>query len=198
VWNLYSFCHNNPVTYWDPNGAIVRTDEVGYGVIKATMGDEVLAKNISWNEKTGLIDVNRSIRTDNTNYIALMQLVDSPQKIMVSVTDKVVYADRRNEIKAGIILRLLEDLKAPGIMLPPRHGRKDDIIVNVKDYILCAVANMTDKSFQAQTLAEELYGHAYLYVQGLPYLHERGSGGEGLDLERFVNRYTMLIRARRY
>jgi len=57
---------------------------------------------------------------------------------------------------------------------------------------------MTDKSFQAQTLAEELYGHAYLYVQGLPYLHERGSGGEGLDLERFVNRYTMLIRARRY
>jgi len=162
------------------------------------MGDAFLAQNISWNAETGLIDVNRNIKTDNTNYIALMQLVDSPQKIMVSVTDKVVYIDRRNEIKAGIILRLLEDLKAPGIMLPPRHGRKDDIIVNVKDYILCAVANMTDKSFQAQTLAEELYGHAYLYVQGLPYLHERGSGGEGLDLERFVNRYTMLIRARRY
>ena len=186
------------MTYWDPNGAIVRTDEVGYGVIKATMGDEVLAKNISWNEKTGLIDVNRSIRTDNTNYIALMQLVDSPQKIMVSVTDKVVYADRRNEIKAGIILRLLEDLEAPGIMLPPRHGRKDDIMVNVKDYILCAVANMTDKSFQAQTLAEELYGHAWLYVQGLPYLHEPGSQGSGLDKNGFVNRYIGLITERKY
>ena len=198
LWNLYAFCHNNPVTYWDPDGAVVRTDQAGYEVIKATMGDAFLAQNISWNAETGLIDVNRNIKTDNTNYIALMQLVDSPQKIMVSVTDKVIYIDRRNEIKAGIILRLLEDLKAPGIMLPPRHGRKDDIIVNVKDYILCAVANMTDKSFQAQTLAEELYGHAYLYVQGLPYLHERGSGGEGLDLERFVNRYTMLIRARRY
>ncbi len=22
LWNLYSFCHNNPVTYWDPDGAV--------------------------------------------------------------------------------------------------------------------------------------------------------------------------------
>ncbi|MDD8019788.1 MAG: RHS repeat-associated core domain-containing protein [Acidobacteriota bacterium] len=197
LWNLYAFCHNNPVTYWDPDGAIVWTDQVGYDVIKASMSDAFLAQNISWNAETGLIDVNRSIRTDNTNYIALMQLVDSPQKIMVSVTDKVVYVDRRSEIKASIVLDLAKQ-ETRGIMLPPRHGRKNDIMVNVKDYILCAVANMTDKSFQAQTLAEELYGHAWLYVQGLPFLHERGSQGGGLDKNGFVNKYIGLIKERKY
>jgi len=92
-----------------------------------------------------------------------------------------------------IILELAKQ-GTQGIMLAPRHGQKEDIMVNIKYY----GANISDESIQAQTLAHELYGHAWLYIQGLPYLHEPGSQGSGLDKNGFVNRYIGLITERKY
>jgi len=185
------------VTYWDPDGAIVRTfSEAGYEAIKATMSDAALAQNIHWDSRTGLIDINRSVETDNLNYLRLWYLVTSPQEIVVSVTDTVFYINKKNEIRVRYIAKLGERGYL-GIFLPPLTSRSDNNIVNVEDYILCAVANINDKSLQAQTLAEELYGHAYLYLRGLPYLHETGPSGRRIDPEGFVNRYIMRILKRR-
>ncbi len=33
LWNLYSFCHNNPVTYWDPNGLTEAIFYVARGIL---------------------------------------------------------------------------------------------------------------------------------------------------------------------
>jgi len=198
LWNLYSFCRNNPATYWDPDGAIVRTfTQEGYEAIQRTMGDAYLAQNIFWDKSTGLIDINRMVETDNPNYLRLWYLVASPEEIRVEVTNRVLYINKNNEIKASVSLELSE-AGILGIMLPPLDSRPDDNIVNRYDYVLCAVAKMADRSLQARTLAEELYGHAYLYIRGLPYLHERGLLGKGLDPNGFVNRYILRILNRRY
>jgi RHS repeat-associated protein len=196
LWNLYAFCRNNPVTYWDPDGAIVRTDEAGYDVIKATMGDEVLAKNITWDEKTGLIDVNRSIDTDNLNYLRLWYLVGSEQEVVVSVTDRVLYIDSRSEIKASIITSLGET-GMQAVTIYPRHGREEAINVHNKDYILCAVSSFLGQSEKARALAHELYGHAYLYIRNKAFRHEPGTLG-GWDPKGEVNTYIIRIEERRY
>jgi hypothetical protein len=137
------------------------------------------------------------VETDNPNYLRLWYLVASPEEIRVEVTNRVLYINKNNEIKASVSLELSE-AGILGIMLPPLDSRPDDNIVNRYDYVLCAVAKMADRSLQARTLAEELYGHAYLYIRGLPYLHERGLLGKGLDPNGFVNRYILRILNRRY
>jgi len=183
------------VTYWDPDGAIVRTDEVGYGVIKATMGDEVLAKNISWNAESGLIDVNRSIRTDNTNYIALRYLVDSAQEVRVNITNKVSFFDKQynsvNETPLGY-----DGLQ--GLTIYPREGRPEAVGVHDEKFILCAVGPMNNKSKQARALAHELYGHVYLYISNKAFLHELNESKTGADPNGFVNKYIDKIEKRRY
>jgi len=194
-WNLYAFCHNNPVTYWDPDGAIVWTNQVGYDVIKATMGDEVLAKNITWDEKTGLIYVNRSIKTDNTNYISLRYLVDSAQEVRVKIINKVSFFDKQynsaNETPLGY-----DGLQ--GLTIYPREGRPEAVGVHDEKYILCAVGPMNDKSKQARALAHELYGHAYLYVSNKAFLHELNESKTGADPNGFVNKPIDNIGNRRY
>jgi hypothetical protein len=80
------------------------------------------------------------------------------------------------ETNADIILELAKQ-GTPGIMLAPRHGQKEDIMVNIKYYS----ANITDESIQAQTLAEESDGRAWSY-----YLYERSAGRKGLDRNCFL------------
>ena len=197
LWNLYSFCRNNPVTYWDPDGAIVRTfSEAGYEAIKATMGDAALAQNIYWDSRAGLIDINRSVETDNLNYLRLWYLIASPQEIVVAVTDRVTYIDRSRGIKSSIIIPLRET-GIQGLTIFPSEGRQEAIYVHNKDYILCAIFPFLDKSIMGMALAHELYGHAYLYIRNLPFQHEFGKSG-GLDPEGFVNSYIRRIERGRY
>jgi RHS repeat-associated protein len=197
LWNLYSFCRNNPATYWDPDGAIVRTfTQEGYEAIQRTMGDAYLAQNIFWDKSTGLIDINREIETENLNYLRLWYLVASPQEIIVSIADRVLFVNKSNEIKASSIL-FLKNLGAKGIFLPPRNAANEDPLVNYYDSIVCAVLPSNDKSEIGRTLAHELYGHAFLYIRGLPYRHEKGKAG-GLDPNGFVNKYILRIENRGY
>ena len=189
LWNLYSFCRNNPVTYWDPDGAIVRTfSEAGYEAIKATMGDVVLAQNIYWDRRTGLIDINRSVETDNLNYLRLWYLIASPQEIVVAVTNKISFYDKSENIYRSLTL---EESGWQGFTVMPKKGRSASIAVHNEQYILCAVAAFENKSKQALALAHELYGHAYLYLNMKPFLHESDPNG-------FVNSYIRRIEKRRY
>ncbi len=75
-----------------------------------------------------------------------------------------------------IILELAKQ-GTQGIMLAPRHGQKEDIMVNIKYY----GANISDESIQAQTLAEELDGRAWSH-----YLYGRCVGRKGLDRNGFL------------
>jgi hypothetical protein len=187
LWNLYSFCRNNPATYWDPDGAIVRTfTQEGYEAIQRTMGDAYLAQNIFWDKSTGLIDINREIETENLNYLRLWYLVASPQEVVVSITQVVSFYDK------GFYRNLqLEENGWQGITITPKNGRGENIAVHDESYILCAVAFFKNKAKQALVLAHELYGHGYLYVSMKPFLHES-------DPNAFVNSYIKRIERGRY
>ncbi|MBC7360812.1 MAG: hypothetical protein H5U06_00770 [Candidatus Aminicenantes bacterium] len=143
-----------------------------------------------------MIDINREFETDNLNYLRLWYLVSSPQEIVVSVTDRVSYIDRRNEIKASIITPL-QETGIQGLTVFPSDGRPEAVNVHYRDYILCAISPFLDKSAMGMTLAHELYGHAFLYVRNRPFQHELGKTG-GFDPQGYVNRYIMRIEERRY
>ncbi|RFT15311.1 MAG: YD repeat protein [Candidatus Saccharicenans subterraneus] len=189
LWNLYTFCRNNPVTYWDPDGAIVRTfTQAGYEAIQRTMGDAYLARNIYWDKTTGLIDINRSAETDNPNYLRLWYLIASPQEIVVSVTENISFYDKSENIYRTLPL---EENSWQGFTVTPRKGRTESIAVHNKPYILCAIAPFENKSKEALALAHELYGHAFLYLRMKPFLHEGEPNG-------FVNSYIRRIEKRGY
>ena len=193
-WNLYSFCENNPVTFCDPDGRVVRcSDEAAFEALKKSIGDDTLASKITWDKLTGLVTV-EDIKSDNLNFISLKELVQSSQEFVVSLADSVNYLDATQNYKSAYLP--LRDAYS-GATVTPKNGRKAPMVRDSASILVAVSRRALDKSEQARTLAHELYGHAYLYNAGLPFLHDITPAG-GYDKNGFVNRYIYNIQKRKY
>jgi RHS repeat-associated protein len=196
TWNLYSFCENNPATPNDPDGRVVRcTSLAAFVALKNTIVDPILASKITWDKLTGIVSV-EDFKSDDPNFISLKALVSSSQEVVVSAVDSVPYLDASRDY-AEVWAHVGHG--SPGFTIFPRNGRPSPMVRD-SDSLLVVVARKyyRDKeSEQARTLAHELYGHAYLYISGLPFLHDL-TPDKRWDPNGFVNRYTDQITQRRY
>jgi len=196
TWNLYSFCENNPATLNDPDGRVVRcTSLAAFVALKNTIADPILASKITWDTVTGIVSV-EDFKSDDLNFLSLKALVGSSQEVVVSAVDSVPYLDATRDYAESWVH---VGYGTPGFTITPKNGRLSPMVRD-SDSLLVVVArkhyrNM--ESEQARTLAHELYGHAYLYVSGLPFLHDL-TPDRRLDPNGFVNRYTDRITQRRY
>ncbi|MCG7853846.1 MAG: RHS repeat-associated core domain-containing protein, partial [Methanosarcinaceae archaeon] len=193
AWNLYAFCKNNPITFYDPDGRVVICkDRAAFEALKRSLGNATLASKLIWDEKTGKVSIEDDVRSDSLNFISLEEVIKSDQVVEISMADKVSFLGKDGtEYNYPFVY-------SPGlggfygITLTPKNGRPSSTVHDGKG-IHIYIANSTLKDYpaeQAKTLAEELYGHAYLYIIGAPFQHEQKGG--------FVNNYTKAIRERKY
>ncbi len=198
--NLYSYCMGNPLTLCDPDGRVVYcTSEAAFEAIKRSICNETLANKIKWDRKTGRISVeNVSAAEMNENYHLLQTLVESDFVIIVSITDSATFLDR-TQCDRETTIEIGEGF--PGLLVTPKNGRKESVVVHPGTELLIFVADLyyaNNKSEQIKTLAEELFGHTFLYVTGQPFLHELTPSRTGKDPDGFVNKWIDRIRSWRY
>jgi len=176
LWNLYAFCRNNPVTYLDPDGREVQImDEVSFRNVRNSIQDRTARSSIDKDPK-GFIKKNliNSIQSKNSNFNALKRLVNSDMLIQIHASNDVTYYNNGSNQKQ--YLPLNENWS--GMTVFPNSS--DAPCVNMSNIISIYVSTDVSVSEAARTLAHELYGHAFLYTLGLPYIHDH----------RFVNIYT--------
>jgi hypothetical protein len=183
------------VSLCDPDGRIVIcADRAAFEALKRSIGDETLASKITWDETTGMISI-EDVETDNQNYLSLRRLVKSPVEVNVALVDRVPFQEKEGDAyrRRDLLFTYNPDYGGfIGLTIFPKSGRAADA-VHDGDGLLVRVGRRVlrdHRSEQARTLAEELYGHAYLYIFGFPFQHEWEGG--------FVNDYINKIRARKY
>ena len=176
--NLYSYCRNNPLSLYDPDGReVICKDRAAFEALKRTLGDPTLASKLTWDEKTGKVSIEGDVSSDNPNFISLQELIRSDQVVEISLADKVSFIGKDGtEYKDMAFVYYPKDASGFfGIVLTPKKGRPASTVHDGKG-ILVVVADSALKEYpleQTRTLAEELYGHAYLYIIGCPFLHEK-------------------------
>ncbi len=192
AWNLYAYCGNNPVTFSDPDGRIVKcSDWAAFEALKRSIGNDTLASKITWDRLTGIVSI-EDIKSDNLNFISLKELVKSSQEIIVALVDRAFFQEMKEGVYEKQELHLGYGWN--GLVIFPKNGWPASAVHDGRS-ILVRVARSffgKDDPEQARTLAEELYGHAFLYTLGAPFRHEL-PGKDG-----FVNSYINRIRERKY
>ena len=197
--NLYSYCRNNPLTLYDPDGRVVICRDVAaFEALKRSIGDDTLAQKITWNPVTGEISV-EDINTNNENYESLKTLVGSDSVIRVMLSDSVSCQTQEGKNVRFVFSNRIdkEDPEAVngflGLTTYPMGGRPATYVHDGTDIRVYAARRLLRdrKAEQARTLAEELYAHAFLYITGKPFEHELAGSGP-------VNALVNKIRERKY
>lgn len=200
AWNLYSFCRNNPVTLADPRGdVVICNNQAAFDALLNSIGDKTLASKITWDKVTGIVSIAYT-RSDNDNFESLNKLITSSQVVEISVADSTQALAKVGDKYLEKWVRCSNEKE--GIMIPPQNGRPSPWmrIGNTKNLLVLVGRTRGDSSRlseQARTMAHELYGHAFLYISGLPFLHDVTPQGQW-DPNGFVNKYIDKIAARKY
>lgn len=198
--NLYSYCRNNPLTLYDPDGRVVICKDLAtFEALQRSIGDDTLAQKITWNPVTGEISV-EDIKTSNENFESLKTLVGISTVINVSLVDRPSYQTQDGKKESPLFTFRVDIIDGErvvsgfiGLTVYPKGGRPAGFVHDGNDIRVFVARRVlrNDKSEQARSLAEELYGHAFLYVTGRPFEHEFTRNG-------FVDGYIDKIRRRKY
>ena len=148
---------------------------------------------------TGEISV-EDIKTSNENYESLKTLVGTNTVINVSLVDRPSYQTQDGKKESPLFTFRVDIVDEErivsgftGLTVYPIGGRPAGFVHDGNDIRVFVARRVlrNEKSEQAKSLAEELYGHAFLYVTGKPFEHEFTRDG-------FVDGYIDKIRRRKY
>lgn len=191
LWNRYSYALNNPVSYTDPSGMVVKVlDDKAFLAILNTLPSEVRDQINLTPERLISADSLNQIESTDPNFVALKELVGRAETFEVSTMSKAsdregneidFFFKSRDEVIAELAPYLgLEQAKqnvmGPELFLGMFNPASESTTGNPQVIISDATGPASGVSVGeiAGTMAHELYGHALRWAKGQPWRHDQG------------------------
>jgi len=179
-WNRYSYVLNNPLTHTDPHGmAVMVLDELALEYIRKTLPeglqDQVALDEARLIDKASL----NAIDSSDPSFLDLKGLVNLDPVVEVSTGSTFTYLDEqgKKQTESFLYLPATEQYEAAGLLgytVGPGSNPHDTgtfLSTNANVQVTLTSDPRVPLVEMQRTTAEELYGHALLYLAGKPFMH---------------------------
>jgi len=190
-WNLYSYTRNNPLGSVDTDGEAVKPlTDLAVQRIQSTLPSNVRSQVVV--DKGGMLDRASidSIKSTDSNVVALKQLVDADQTVEVTTGQSVQGGQPSDIVGVPFEYQSVADQQAvvkaaggdpSGITVPNEYdGYTQTAGQSPSGNVRVTVADGTGGTSTepaadlSSVTAHEMYGHALPLIKGQPWQHDNG------------------------